>query len=175
MSGANTSYDPKQVAALSPDALQAGVEAAVEAFTAAADLEQLRAAYSAHLGDRSPLALANREMRSAGRNGQSVGAETICVDPILLAQVMPASSPASGPRCPSIVSARTGRPNSAKRPGSPLALPAFRLLSTCAASPTCSAASWRSASLALPMKSPPLHPFSRARRRKHSRSSSFEA
>jgi len=62
MSGANTSYDPKQVAALSPEALQAGVEAAVEAFTAAADLDQLRAAHTAHLGDRSPLALANREV-----------------------------------------------------------------------------------------------------------------
>jgi phenylalanyl-tRNA synthetase alpha chain len=62
MSGANTSYDPKQVAALSPEALQAGVEAAVAAFTAASDLDQLRAASTAHLGDRSPLALANREI-----------------------------------------------------------------------------------------------------------------
>jgi phenylalanyl-tRNA synthetase alpha chain len=62
MSGANTSYDPKQVAALSPDALQAGVEAAVAAFTAATDLDELRAAHTAHLGDRSPLALANREI-----------------------------------------------------------------------------------------------------------------
>src|SRR5436305_2960773 len=62
MSGANTSYDPKQVAALSAEALQAGVEAAVLAFAAAADLEQLRAAQTAHLGDRSSLALANREI-----------------------------------------------------------------------------------------------------------------
>ncbi|HTZ42709.1 MAG TPA: phenylalanine--tRNA ligase subunit alpha [Jatrophihabitans sp.] len=62
MSGANTSYDPKQVAALSPEALQAGVEAAVRAFTAAGDLDALRAAHTAHLGDRSPLALANREI-----------------------------------------------------------------------------------------------------------------
>jgi phenylalanyl-tRNA synthetase alpha chain len=62
MSGANTSYDPKQVAALSPDALQAGVEAAVQAFAGATDLAALRTAYTAHLGDRSPLALANREI-----------------------------------------------------------------------------------------------------------------
>ncbi len=62
MSGANTSYDPKQVAALSADALQAGVEAALRAFTEAGDLDQLRAAHTAHLGDRSPLALANREI-----------------------------------------------------------------------------------------------------------------
>jgi len=62
MSGANTSYDPKQVAALSPEALQAGVEAAVRAFADAPDLAALKAAHTAHLGDRSPLALANREI-----------------------------------------------------------------------------------------------------------------
>jgi phenylalanyl-tRNA synthetase alpha chain len=62
MSGANTSYDPKQVAALAPEALQHGVTAARQAFAEAADLGQLRTAHSAHLGDRSPLALANREI-----------------------------------------------------------------------------------------------------------------
>ena len=62
MSGANTSYDPKQVAALAPEALQDGVTAARQAFTEAADLDQLKAAHTAHLGDRSPLALANREI-----------------------------------------------------------------------------------------------------------------
>jgi phenylalanyl-tRNA synthetase alpha chain len=62
MSGANTSYDPKQVAALSPQSLAAGVQAAVRAFTEAADLDELKAAHTAHLGDRSPLALANREI-----------------------------------------------------------------------------------------------------------------
>ncbi len=62
MSGANTSYDPKQVAALSPEALQAGVDAAIQAFQAATDLDELKLAHTAHLGDRSPLALANREI-----------------------------------------------------------------------------------------------------------------
>ncbi len=62
MSGANTSYDPKQVAALAPEALRQGVLAAQQAFTDATDLDQLRAAQTAHLGDRSPLALANREI-----------------------------------------------------------------------------------------------------------------
>ena len=62
MSGANDSYDPKQVAALSPDALEQGVSAARQAFAAAVNLEQLHAAQTAHLGDRSPLALANREI-----------------------------------------------------------------------------------------------------------------
>jgi phenylalanyl-tRNA synthetase alpha chain len=62
MSGANDSYDPKQVAALSEHALQAGVQAALEAFAQAKNLTELHAAQSAHIGDRSPLALANREI-----------------------------------------------------------------------------------------------------------------
>ncbi|MGX7679606.1 phenylalanine--tRNA ligase subunit alpha [Jatrophihabitans sp. DSM 45814] len=62
MSGANDPYDPKQVAALSPEALQAGVAAARAAFELASDLDELHVAQAAHLGDRSPLALANREI-----------------------------------------------------------------------------------------------------------------
>jgi phenylalanyl-tRNA synthetase alpha chain len=62
MSGANDSYDPKQVAALSPAALATGIAAARQAFAEARDLDQLRAAQGAHVGDRSPLALANREI-----------------------------------------------------------------------------------------------------------------
>jgi phenylalanyl-tRNA synthetase alpha chain len=62
MSGANDPYDPKQVAALSPDALAAGVAAARDAFDKATDLAELQSAHTAHIGDRSPLALANREI-----------------------------------------------------------------------------------------------------------------
>ncbi|MCW2583555.1 MAG: pheS, partial [Klenkia sp.] len=43
MSGANDPYDPKQVAALSADALDAAVAAGVEAFAGAGDLESLAA------------------------------------------------------------------------------------------------------------------------------------
>jgi phenylalanyl-tRNA synthetase alpha chain len=62
MSGANDPYDPKQVAALSEAALASGVAAAIEAFAAATSLEALRSAHTAHVGDRSALALANREV-----------------------------------------------------------------------------------------------------------------
>jgi phenylalanyl-tRNA synthetase alpha chain len=62
MSGANDPYDPKQVAALSPDELAAAVEVARKAFAQSADLDALHVAHTAHLGDRSPLALANREI-----------------------------------------------------------------------------------------------------------------
>jgi phenylalanyl-tRNA synthetase alpha chain len=62
MSGANDAYDPKQVAALSPEALEAAVTSARGAFGLASNLDELRAAHIVHLGDRSPLSLANREI-----------------------------------------------------------------------------------------------------------------
>ncbi len=62
MSGPNTQFDPVEVAALSPQALDDCVAQALAAFEAADDLEQLKAARLAHAGDRSPVALANREI-----------------------------------------------------------------------------------------------------------------
>jgi phenylalanyl-tRNA synthetase alpha chain len=62
MSGVNDPYDPKQVAALSPETLKAAVEQAHEAFGAAGDLDALAAAKPAHLGDKSPLLTARREI-----------------------------------------------------------------------------------------------------------------
>jgi phenylalanyl-tRNA synthetase alpha chain len=62
MSGANDPYDPKEVAALSAESLADDVTAALQALTAAADLDSLAAAHTAHLGPRSPVALARREL-----------------------------------------------------------------------------------------------------------------
>ncbi|MGH3512943.1 MAG: phenylalanine--tRNA ligase subunit alpha [Pseudonocardiaceae bacterium] len=62
MSGTNDAYDPKQVAALTPEALAQAVEDAERAFAQAADLEELAAVKPAHLGDRSPLLTARREI-----------------------------------------------------------------------------------------------------------------
>ncbi|RKT56629.1 phenylalanine--tRNA ligase subunit alpha [Saccharothrix australiensis] len=62
MSGANDPYDPKQVAALSPEALDTAVEQAREAFAKAADLDELAAVKPSHLGDRAPVPLARREI-----------------------------------------------------------------------------------------------------------------
>ena len=56
------SFDPVEVAALQPDAIEANVAAAVQAFAAARNLDELKAARLAHDGDRAPLALANREI-----------------------------------------------------------------------------------------------------------------
>ena len=62
MSGPNTNFDPKQVSALSAEAVDQMVAEALTAIAAAGDLEELKASRLAHAGDRSPLALANREI-----------------------------------------------------------------------------------------------------------------
>ena len=83
MSGPNTEYDPVEVTPLKADEVEAMREAAVAAIAAASDLEELKAVRLAHVGDRSPLALANREIgalppqarKDAGRRvGQARGA-----------------------------------------------------------------------------------------------------
>src|SRR5690349_12599380 len=62
MSAANDPYDPKQVAALSPETLEAAVLEAEKAFAEAGDLAALAALRPAHLGDRAPVPLARREI-----------------------------------------------------------------------------------------------------------------
>jgi phenylalanyl-tRNA synthetase alpha chain len=62
VSAPNSSYDPVEVADLSAEAVAAAVEAALTAIAAAADLDQLKSVRLAHGGDRSPLALATREI-----------------------------------------------------------------------------------------------------------------
>ncbi len=62
MSAPNKSYDPVEVADLSPEAIDAAVATALAAIAAASELDSLKEARLAHGGDRSPLALANREI-----------------------------------------------------------------------------------------------------------------
>src|SRR6266511_1185835 len=64
MSYRSDPYDPKQVARLAPAALDDAVAGAEKAFAAAADLDALTALKPAHLGDRSPVSLARREIGS---------------------------------------------------------------------------------------------------------------
>jgi phenylalanyl-tRNA synthetase alpha chain len=78
VSGPNTDYDPVEVAAVSPAEVDAAREAALAAIGAATDLEALKQVRIDHTGDRSPLALANREIGAlppAARKeaGQRVG------------------------------------------------------------------------------------------------------
>jgi phenylalanyl-tRNA synthetase alpha chain len=62
MSAPNKSYDPVEVAQLSDEAVADMVDKALAAIAAASTLEELKEARLAHAGDRSPLALANREI-----------------------------------------------------------------------------------------------------------------
>jgi phenylalanyl-tRNA synthetase alpha chain len=62
MSGPNTNYDPVEVTPLHADEVERMRTEALEAFTSATDLAGLQEAKQAHLSDRSPIALANREI-----------------------------------------------------------------------------------------------------------------
>ncbi len=78
MSGPNTDYDPVEVAALQPEAVDGACAAALAAVAAATDLDQLKQVRTEHAGDRSPLALANREIgalppQARKEAGQRVG------------------------------------------------------------------------------------------------------
>jgi phenylalanyl-tRNA synthetase alpha chain len=75
----NPSFDPVEVAALQPEAIDANVAAALADIAVASSLDELKAARLAHAGDRSPLALANREIgalppAAKAAAGQRVGA-----------------------------------------------------------------------------------------------------
>lgn len=62
MSGANTQYDPVEVAVLDPAQIDAAVQAAIDAIGEADSLEALKVVRTAHQGPKSPLALANQEI-----------------------------------------------------------------------------------------------------------------
>jgi phenylalanyl-tRNA synthetase alpha chain len=83
MSGPNSEYDPVQVTPLDEEHVDAMREDALAAIAAATDLDALKKVRTEHAGDRSPLALANREIgalppaarKDAGRRvGQARGA-----------------------------------------------------------------------------------------------------
>ena len=83
MSGPNTDYDPVEVTPLKADQVDAMREAALAAIAGATDLDALKQVRLDHAGDRSPIALANREIgalppqarKEAGqRIGQARGA-----------------------------------------------------------------------------------------------------
>lgn len=79
MSAPNKDFDPVEVAALAPETIAAAVSEALVAIAAASTLDDLRRVRTAHTGDRSALALANREIgalppAAKAEAGQRVGA-----------------------------------------------------------------------------------------------------
>ncbi len=78
MSGPNTEYDPVEVTPLQAEHVAEARDAAIAALEAATDLEALKQVRIEHAGDRSPLALANREIgalppQARKEAGQRVG------------------------------------------------------------------------------------------------------
>jgi len=78
MSGPNTDYDPVEVTPLKAEQVTAMRDDALAAIASATDLAELKQARLHHAGDRSPLALANREIgalppQARKEAGQRVG------------------------------------------------------------------------------------------------------
>ena len=79
MSGPNTQFDPVEVAVLGEEEIERYVREALAAITAATDLDVLKKVRLEHAGDRSPIALANREIgalppQARAEAGKRVGA-----------------------------------------------------------------------------------------------------
>jgi phenylalanyl-tRNA synthetase alpha chain len=91
MPSPNKSYDPVEVAMLSPDEVRRMTDDALAAIAAAASLDDLKKARLAHAGDRAPLALANAEIgalppAARAEAGKRVGAARSAVRAALAAR-----------------------------------------------------------------------------------------
>jgi phenylalanyl-tRNA synthetase alpha chain len=91
MSGPNTDYDPVEVTPLKAEQVEAMREAALAAIESAGSLEELKQVRLDHAGDRSPLALANREIgalppQARKEAGQRVGQARGAVNKALAAR-----------------------------------------------------------------------------------------
>src|SRR4051794_33326526 len=78
MSAPNSEYDPVEVTPLRADQVEGARDAALSAIAAAGTLDELKHVRTEHAGDRSPLALANREIgalqpQARKEAGQRVG------------------------------------------------------------------------------------------------------
>jgi phenylalanyl-tRNA synthetase alpha chain len=98
VSAPNSNYDPVEVSPLHADEVERFRDEALAAIAGAADLDQLKELRLAHAGDRSPLALANREIgalppqakadagRRVGQARAAVAAALADREAVLLAQ-----------------------------------------------------------------------------------------
>ena len=77
MSAPSSSYDPVEVTPLHPDEVARAVDEALAAIVAAATLDELKAARLAHAGDRSPLALANREIGALAPEAKAAAGQRV--------------------------------------------------------------------------------------------------
>ena len=73
--GAST--DAPQISPVDSASVDAAVQAALAAFDAAADLDELKAARLAHTGDRAPLTLANKSIRTLPKDQKATAGKTM--------------------------------------------------------------------------------------------------
>ena len=71
------SVDAPQISPVDAAAVDAAVEAALAAFAAAADLDELKAARLAHTGDRAPLTLANKAIGTLPKDQKATAGKTM--------------------------------------------------------------------------------------------------
>ncbi|MBA2769256.1 MAG: phenylalanine--tRNA ligase subunit alpha, partial [Sporichthyaceae bacterium] len=91
MSAPNKSYDPVQVTPLNADEVERARDGALQAIAGASDLDALKQVRLDHAGDRSALALANREIgalppAAKADAGKRVGAARRTVNEALAAR-----------------------------------------------------------------------------------------
>lgn len=77
MSAPNSEYDPVQVEALSDKEINKAIKSALDAISAAKNLEDLKEVKINHLGDKSPIALANREIGSLPPEAKAVAGKRV--------------------------------------------------------------------------------------------------
>lgn len=92
MSGPNNDYDPVQVTPLNADEVERMRDDALAAIDGATDLDTLKQVRIDHVGDRSPLALANREIgalppQARKEAGQRIGQARGAVNQALAARL----------------------------------------------------------------------------------------
>lgn len=77
MSAPNSNFDPVQVDALSEKSIEAALNSAIKDIKSSKNLEDLKLAKINHLGDKSPLALANREIGSLPPEAKAIAGKRV--------------------------------------------------------------------------------------------------
>jgi phenylalanyl-tRNA synthetase alpha chain len=79
MSAPNSDFDPVQVAALSEESINKAVNLAMEEIRKTKNLEELKLVKTTHLGDKSRIALANREIGSLPPEAKAVAGKRVAL------------------------------------------------------------------------------------------------
>lgn len=90
----NSDYDPVQVTALSDDELAKALQTALIDLSACQNLDDFKQLKNAHLGDKSPLALAKREIGSLPPEAKSIAGKRVAQVRLKITEAFDAKYPA---------------------------------------------------------------------------------